>query len=85
MTITVENNNHTLSEGLCTACSAIIDILGDVNHDGFVTILDLVTLNELFLSQGSRPTYDAVCDLNGDGIIDVLDAILLRKQLFATF
>lgn len=48
MTITVENNNHTLSEGLCTACSAIIDILGDVNHDGFVTILDLATLNELF-------------------------------------
>ncbi len=46
---------------------------GDINEDGILNILDLVTLVNLILSD----EYMATGDLNEDGILNILDIVLL--------
>ena len=47
-------------------------ILGDVNGDGEINVIDIVETVEIILTGG---TFNASADLNGDGNIDVLDII----------
>ena len=48
-------------------------LIGDINTDGLVNILDVVLLVNLVLSG----EYNASADLNNDIIINVLDVVLL--------
>ena len=51
------------------------DILsGDINVDGFINVLDVVSLVQVILA-GSD--YTASCDVSGDGVINVLDVVQL--------
>jgi len=50
-------------------------ILGDINGDGILNILDLVSLVNLILSDDYLDTGD----LNGDGILNILDLVLLAN------
>ena len=52
-------------------------ILGDINDDGIVNILDIVTLINIVLNGFENP--DA--DLNEDGIINILDVIVMINIL----
>ena len=57
-------------EPICTA--------GDINADGIINVLDIVsTVN--FIMSLSTPTDDQACaaDYNGDGVINVLDVVSL--------
>jgi hypothetical protein len=47
-------------------------VLGDVNGDGEINVIDIVETVEIILTGG---TFNASADLNGDGNIDVLDII----------
>ena len=48
------------------------DILsGDVNSDGIVNILDVVTLVNMVLSNEYNPS----ADINNDGVVNVLDVV----------
>ena len=49
------------------------DMFGDINGDGILNILDLVSLVNLVLSDA----YMDAGDLNKDGIINILDIVLL--------
>ena len=53
-------------------------ILGDINQDGIINILDVVTLINFILST-DIPTEDEswASDLNQDSIINVLDVVLI--------
>ena len=51
----------------------IENILGDVNNDGVVDVVDVSIVVNVILGNDSN----ASADLNGDGIIDVLDIVLL--------
>ena len=48
-------------------------ILGDINEDGVLDVLDVVNLVNAVLSQN----YSLLGDMNQDGLLDVLDIVLL--------
>jgi hypothetical protein len=54
---------------------------GDVNHDGTVSIADLVACARCALGKKDSHCYD---DLDDDGIVDSFDVIVLRKLLTTT-
>jgi len=52
-------------------------IMGDLNHDGGVNILDIIILNEIILS-GESTLYELeIGDINGDNNLNILDIIQL--------
>ena len=53
---------------------------GDVNHDGTVSVADLVCCSEHALGKASK-CYE---DLTDDGKVDMFDVIVLRKLLTTT-
>jgi hypothetical protein len=52
-------------------------ILGDINGDGVLDILDVVVLVNAVLSGG----YTAPGDMNQDGVLDVLDIVTLVNAI----
>jgi hypothetical protein len=54
-----------------------VKILGDVNGDGTVNILDLVLVGQALGSRPSDPQWNPLADLNGDGKIDVFDLAIV--------
>ena len=57
-------------EGVC--CSTCVT-LGDINSDGTLNVLDVVSLVNLVLSGG----WNLLADMNSDGTLNVLDIVLL--------
>ncbi|MBR3629351.1 MAG: dockerin type I repeat-containing protein [Oscillospiraceae bacterium] len=57
-------------------------VSGDVNADGDVDVLDLITLQKYVLGTGTLPAADAA-DLNEDGSVDVFDLALLKRVLLS--
>ena len=53
------------------------DMHGDINGDGILNILDLVSLVNLVLSD----EYMYAGDLNEDGTLNILDVILLANLI----
>ena len=54
---------------------------GDVNYDGKVNILDLISVrNSLGKDAASDPAARR-CDVNDDGAVNVLDIIAVRNTL----
>ena len=53
------------------------DIVGDINGDGLISILDVVQVVNMVL--GSE--YDVAADVNGDGATDVLDVIIVVNMI----
>ena len=51
------------------------NLLGDMNGDGILNILDLVTLVNLILSN----EYMETGDLNEDGVLNILDVVILAN------
>jgi hypothetical protein len=64
--------------------SAPIGILGDLNRDGTVNILDAILLANAFNSKPGDSNWNPNADLNGDNVVNVLDAILLANHLGQT-
>ena len=54
-------------------------LIYDINGDGVVNILDLLTLEEFILS--SNGGYDPAYDFNNDGSVNVLDYAMLRDDM----
>ena len=50
---------------------------GDINNDGFFTILDIV----LMLNMITTGEYDIIADINEDGVVDVLDVVKLLELI----
>ena len=48
-------------------------IAGDINDDGILNILDIVSLVNLVLSNN----YEASGDINGDNMLNILDIVSL--------
>jgi hypothetical protein len=57
-----------------------IIIVGDINGDGVVNILDAILLANAFNSRPGDSNWNPKADLNGDGIVNILDAILLAND-----
>jgi parallel beta-helix repeat protein len=59
-------------------------ILGDVNGDGTVDILDAILLSNAFGTTPSSSNWNPNADVNGDGVVDILDAIILSNHFGQT-
>ena len=56
-------------------------ILGDLNDDDLLNVLDVILLVNMALGNGEM---DMNADMNGDGIINVLDVVLLVTIILNT-
>ncbi len=68
------NNQIQAVLDACTECGG--GLLGDLNGDGAINILDVVLLAGCILS-GDCDQFGNVADLNGDGAYNVLDIVSL--------
>ena len=50
-----------------------LSIIGDVDGDGTINVIDIVLAVDLILSGN----YDVVGDVNEDGLLNVLDVVIL--------
>jgi len=56
---------------------APVGIPGDVNHDGKVTISDVVIAALAFGSMPGDPHWNAEADLNNNGLISIVDLVII--------
>lgn len=59
-------------------------ILGDVNGDGIVNILDLTIVSLSYGSFKDEPGYNPEADINEDGIVDMRDLAIVARRLGVT-
>ena len=62
-----------LAEGDCIQLED--SLLGDMNGDGILNILDVISLVQLIIE--NEPIDNALADINSDGVVNVLDVIVL--------
>ncbi len=53
---------------------------GDINRDGYVNAIDLLTLASAFPSASGDPRYNEACDLNNDGAVNAIDLLMLAHD-----
>ena len=58
-------------------------ILGDINGDGHVDMLDVATVASCFGATPSSPKWNPACDLTGDGVIDMADIAIVAAAFGA--
>ena len=58
-----------------------IRIVGDVNADGTVNVLELIMVDAAFGTQPGDDNYNMYADINRDGAINVLDMIFVSAHL----
>ena len=59
-----------------------VDILGDVNGDFHINVLDVVALMQYILNPQDYPDFPIEkADMNGDGVANVLDAVALVNEI----
>ena len=58
-------------------------LMGDLDGDGFLNILDVARFIEIVTETGDDPTFDelSLMDLNGDGNHNILDVVLLIEEV----
>ncbi|MBC8190803.1 MAG: T9SS type A sorting domain-containing protein [Candidatus Marinimicrobia bacterium] len=61
-------------------------LMGDMDGDGFLNILDVTRFIEIVTETGDAPTFDelAIMDINGDGTHNILDVVLLIEAVLNT-
>jgi hypothetical protein len=58
----------------------VVIVLGDVDHDGRVNILDSILVSNAFLATPSSSNWNPDADINGDGVVNILDSIILSNH-----
>lgn len=76
-------DGNTLSSGSADGkvllwAVTIAQVVADVNGDGVVNILDLISVNAHFGATGQH-----TADVNGDGVVDIADLVLVANALGA--
>ena len=59
------------------------NIMGDLNFDGIINVIDIVTMVNGILANSFEADVFEVADLNGDGIINVIDIVSLVNLIIA--
>ena len=61
--------------------TVIVKLLGDVNGDGIVDVVDVVALIDYVLGNNPQPFDAEAADMNGDKLIDVQDVVALIDKV----
>lgn len=72
----VTEMSHATADGTVLAV-----ILGDVNGDGIVNVLDLTIVSMAYGMFKGEPNYNPEADLNDDGIVDIRDLAIVARNL----
>ena len=64
---------ENMSESVCVECQGAEWQIGDVNHDGTVTLADLQMLLAYIVQNNPQGFYIEQADVNGDGVINLGD------------
>ena len=75
----IDQNNELLFAGneyIYKFSPEIEMLMGDVNYDGFLNVLDVVSIVNMILG---NDTVDLIADMNGDGGLNIQDIILLMN------
>ena len=54
-------------------------VLGDLNHDGFVNITDVVLLVNHILGTDEGAVFDSEADINGDKMVNITDVVAITN------
>jgi hypothetical protein len=57
-----------------------VSILGDIDGDFDVDILDVVTVTIIYGSRRGDPVYKPAADLNNDGVINIFDVVTCTRN-----
>jgi parallel beta-helix repeat protein len=57
-----------------------VPVLGDLNQDGIVNILDAIQAASAFGSHAGHPRWNEQADINRDGVVNILDVIILANN-----
>jgi hypothetical protein len=63
----------TVPGDVCIGDSVYVSIPGDIDANGMVNIVDIVSIAKAYGSSAGHPRYDVDCDINGDGTINIQD------------
>lgn len=70
--------DHSYAGGTCTGCGHVLYVLGDVNADGRIDILDANLIAAYYNEITDLTEVQLLAaDVNGDGKVDILDARLI--------
>jgi uncharacterized repeat protein (TIGR02543 family) len=73
---TIPTGSNTFIGGNIT-----VRLLGDVNGDGRVNLIDIAIAAKAFGSTPSSPRWNLAADINGDGIVDMKDLALIARNI----
>jgi hypothetical protein len=78
LTGTVDSRNDVAESNETNNAQALdnvkVTVIGDINGDGKVNVLDAVTIAQAWDATPSDPQWDIRADINHDGHVDMLDA-----------
>jgi hypothetical protein len=57
-----------------------VPVLGDLNQDGIVNVLDAIQAASAFGSHAGDPGWNEQADINRDGVVNILDVIVLANN-----
>ena len=58
-------------------------VLGDINHDGKIDIVDVTNITNYILNKNHDSFYEAEADINQDGVISIADVTSLVNQILS--
>lgn len=80
-----EPTGHEMEDGICRYCGESTYLLGDMNENGVVNILDVQMLFEHVMgtTESSNTNLFVIADLNGDKKINIYDVQILFEQVMS--
>jgi subtilisin family serine protease len=85
LNITSNENGHIKNQQVLLIVLTLTEdsvLMGDLNQDSIVNILDIVQLVNIILGSIPTPYQWVAGDLNGDGLINVLDIVNIVNMIF---
>lgn len=58
-------------------------VLGDVNHDGKIDIVDVTNITNYILNKNHGSFYEAEADVNQDGVISITDVTYMVNLILS--
>jgi hypothetical protein len=78
--ISPEIDSNMTNNVLQSPTKVVVRILGDMNGDGKVNILDMIEFANYFGLQKGDARWNPDADMNGDGVTNILDAIIIAEH-----